>query len=77
MDSCAVLLYLKVETGYCNGFHYEEDQDCSISEKGAVVTTRAHVHYVVTEYGITNLTAKTSSKKGSLAQIAHPSHQNI
>ncbi len=38
-----------------------------------VVTTRAHVHYVVTEYGIAQLYGKTIKERAqSLIEIAHP-----
>jgi acyl-CoA hydrolase len=38
-----------------------------------VVTTRAHVQYVVTEYGIVNLHGKNLRQRAlSLAGIAHP-----
>jgi acyl-CoA hydrolase len=38
-----------------------------------VVTTRAHVHYVVTEYGVANLYGKTIKQRvEALANIAHP-----
>lgn len=38
-----------------------------------VVTTRAHVHYVVTEYGIADLYGKTLRERAKeLIQIAHP-----
>lgn len=41
-----------------------------------VVTTRAHVHYVVTEYGIANLYGKTIKQRvKALVNIAHPNHQ--
>lgn len=41
-----------------------------------VVTTRAHVHYVVTEYGIANLYGKTLKKRAKeLVKIAHPKHR--
>lgn len=41
-----------------------------------VVTTRAHVHYVVTEFGIANLYGKTiKDRVKALVKIAHPSHQ--
>ncbi|WP_179351554.1 acetyl-CoA hydrolase/transferase family protein [Winogradskyella vidalii] len=41
-----------------------------------VVTTRAHVHYVVTEYGIANLYGKTIRKRvKALVDIAHPDHR--
>ena len=38
-----------------------------------VVTTRGHIHYVVTEYGIANLYGKNLRQRaGSLIRIAHP-----
>lgn len=38
-----------------------------------VVTTRAHVHYVVTEYGVANLYGKTLRQRAdALLAIAHP-----
>ena len=41
-----------------------------------VVTTRAHVHYVVTEYGIANLYGKTIKERvKALVSIAHPNHR--
>ncbi|MBT8246065.1 MAG: acetyl-CoA hydrolase/transferase family protein [Winogradskyella sp.] len=41
-----------------------------------VVTTRAHVHYVVTEYGIANLYGKTIKQRvKALTEIAHPDHR--
>ncbi len=47
--------------------------------KGAgIVTTRAHVHYVVTEYGIADLYGKTIKQRvKALVEIAHPDHQEI
>jgi len=46
-------------------------------KKGAgVVTTRAHVHYVVTEYGVANLYGKTIKQRiKELTRIAHPDHR--
>jgi acyl-CoA hydrolase len=43
-------------------------------KRGAgVVTTRAHVHFVVTEYGIADLYGKTLSERAqALIRIAHP-----
>lgn len=42
-----------------------------------VVTTRAHVHYVVTEYGIAHLHGKSIRERAiALAQIAHPNHRD-
>jgi 4-hydroxybutyrate CoA-transferase len=41
-----------------------------------VVTTRSHVHYVVTEYGAVNLFGKTLHERASeLIKIAHPMHR--
>ncbi|MCX6275454.1 MAG: 4-hydroxybutyrate CoA-transferase [Bacteroidetes bacterium] len=41
-----------------------------------VVTTRAHVHYVVTEFGIANLYGKNISQRAkALINIAHPDHR--
>ena len=41
-----------------------------------VVTTRAHVHYIVTEYGVANLYGKTIEQRVSaLVKIAHPNHR--
>ena len=41
-----------------------------------VVTTRAHVQYVVTEYGIANLYGKSIEKRiRELIRIAHPEHR--
>ncbi|MEE8121820.1 MAG: acetyl-CoA hydrolase/transferase C-terminal domain-containing protein [Anaerolineales bacterium] len=46
----------------------------SMLKQGAgVVTTRNHVHYVVTEYGVANLYAKTIKQRArALIEIAHP-----
>lgn len=46
-------------------------------QKGAgVVTTRAHVHYVVTEYGIAYLYGKSIADRAKeLIRIAHPDHR--
>lgn len=45
--------------------------------KGAgVVTTRAHVQYIVTEYGVANLYGKTIKQRvKELVKIAHPEHR--
>lgn len=41
-----------------------------------VVTTRSHVHYVVTEYGVADLYGKTLNERArSLIKIAHPDDQ--
>jgi acyl-CoA hydrolase len=42
-----------------------------------VVTTRAHVHYVVTEYGIADLFGKNLHQRAKeLIRIAHPNHRD-
>jgi len=42
----------------------------------SVVTTRAHVHYVVTEYGIAHLRGKNLRQRAqALIDIAHPDHR--
>lgn len=41
-----------------------------------VTTTRAHVHYVVTEYGVVNLFGKNLKQRAqALTSIAHPQHR--
>jgi len=41
-----------------------------------VVTTRAHVHYIVTEYGIAYLYGKNLTERAkALVDIAHPMHR--
>jgi acyl-CoA hydrolase len=41
-----------------------------------VVTTRAHIHYVVTEYGVANLYGKTIKERvKALVNISHPDHR--
>ncbi len=43
-----------------------------------VVTTRAHVHYVVTEYGVADLYGKNLAQRAkALIGIAHPNHQEV
>ncbi len=46
-------------------------------KKGAgVVTTRSHIHYVVTEYGVVNLYGKSIGQRAKeLISIAHPEHR--
>ncbi len=47
-----------------------------LKEGAGVVTTRAHVHYIVTEYGIANLYGKNLSQRAKmLIDIAHPDHR--
>ena len=51
---------------------------CSFTRlQGAgVVTTRAHVHYVVTEYGVAHLFGKSLRQRAALLiRIAHPDHR--
>ncbi|MEY3444049.1 MAG: hypothetical protein RLZZ519_2330 [Bacteroidota bacterium] len=41
-----------------------------------VVTTRAHVHYIVTEFGVANLYGKSMRQRAeALLEIAHPDHR--
>ncbi|MEX0811368.1 MAG: acetyl-CoA hydrolase/transferase C-terminal domain-containing protein [Chitinophagales bacterium] len=48
----------------------------TLKEGAGVVTTRAHVHYVVTEYGVANLYGKTIEERNKeLIRIAHPDHR--
>ena len=48
----------------------------SLKPGAGVVTTRAHVHYVVTEYGVANLYGKTiKNRVKALVNIAHPDHR--
>ncbi len=43
-----------------------------------VVTTRGHVHYVVTEYGVVNLYGKNMEQRSKLLiSIAHPDHKEV
>jgi len=47
-----------------------------LKEGAGVVTTRAHVHYVVTEYGVANLYGKGLRERAKeLIKIAHPDHR--
>ena len=42
-----------------------------------MVTTRADVHYVVTEWGIANLFGRTIAERiSALLAIAHPDHRD-
>ena len=48
----------------------------TIIEGGGVVTTRPHVHYVVTEFGAVDLYGKSMQERAKLLiSIAHPDHQ--
>lgn len=47
-----------------------------LKQGASVTTTRAHVHYVVTEYGVANLFGKNLRQRAkALIAIAHPSHR--
>lgn len=47
-----------------------------LKQGAGVVTTRAHIHYVITEYGIADLYGKTLKQRAdALVRIAHPTHQ--
>jgi acyl-CoA hydrolase len=54
-----------------------ESRIVPILKAGAgVVTTRAHVHYIVTEFGVVNLYGKTLRQRAELlTSIAHPNHR--
>jgi acyl-CoA hydrolase len=48
----------------------------SLKEGAGVVTTRAHAHYIVTEYGIAYLYGKNMRQRAKeLINIAHPNHR--
>jgi acyl-CoA hydrolase len=47
-----------------------------LKEGAGVVTTRGHVHWVVTEYGITDLFGKNLKQRAkALIDLAHPDHR--
>ncbi len=49
-----------------------------LKEGAGVVTTRGHVHWVVTEYGIVNLFGKSLKQRAhALIEIAHPDHKEM
>ncbi|XP_022918145.1 succinyl-CoA:acetate/propanoyl-CoA:succinate CoA transferase [Onthophagus taurus] len=54
-----------------------ESKIAPVLKQGAgVVTTRAHVHYVVTEHGIAHLFGKSLRQRAhALIQVAHPNHR--
>lgn len=48
----------------------------SLKQGAGVVTTRAHAHYVVTEYGIAYLYGKNMRQRAkALIEISHPNHR--
>lgn len=47
-----------------------------LKQGAGVVTTRAHIHYVITEYGVANMYGKTIEERIKLLiDIAHPAHR--
>ncbi|MEO8174315.1 MAG: acetyl-CoA hydrolase/transferase C-terminal domain-containing protein, partial [Sediminibacterium sp.] len=49
-----------------------------LKEGAGVVTTRGHVHWVVTEYGSVDLFGKNLKQRGrELIKIAHPDHREF
>lgn len=47
-----------------------------LKEGAGVTTTRAHVHYIATEYGVVDLYGKSLKQRAkALISIAHPDHQ--
>jgi acyl-CoA hydrolase len=47
-----------------------------LKEGAGVVTTRGHVHWVVTEYGVVDLFGKNLKQRGKdLISVAHPDHR--
>ena len=49
-----------------------------LKQGAGVVTTRGHVHWVVTEYGAVNLFGKNLKQRGNaLISIAHPDHREM
>ncbi|SRX55129.1 acetyl-CoA hydrolase/transferase family protein [Aequorivita sp. CIP111184] len=47
-----------------------------LKEGASVTTTRAHVHFIVTEYGVVNLFGKGLEQRAkALISIAHPDHR--
>jgi len=56
--------------------HGESRIVCSLKPGATVTSTRAHVHYVVTEYGVANLYGKNLHQRASaMVEIAHPSQR--
>jgi acyl-CoA hydrolase len=56
-----------------------ESRIVSFLKQGAgVVTTRAHAHYIVTEYGVAYLYGKNMRQRAkALIAIAHPNHREV
>ncbi|CAF3716725.1 unnamed protein product [Rotaria socialis] len=54
----------------------EVDLTGQLKEGAGVTTSRAHVHYIVTEYGATNLFGKNYQQRAkALIELAHPDHR--
>ena len=48
----------------------------TLDQGAGVVTTRAHAHYIVTEYGVAELYGRTIRDRiRALIDIAHPDHR--
>ena len=49
------------------------EHDTFLKQGAGIVTTRAHVNYIVTEYGVANLFGKNIRQRvKAMAEIAHP-----
>jgi acyl-CoA hydrolase len=49
-----------------------------LKQGAGIVTTRAHAHYIVTEYGIAFLYGKNMRERANdLIKIAHPNHREM
>ena len=49
-----------------------------LKEGAGVTTTRAHVHFIATEYGVVNLYGKNLKQRAkALISIAHPNHREM
>lgn len=49
-----------------------------LKQGAGVVTTRGHIHYVATEYGVVNLYGKNMAERAKLLiSIAHPMHREM
>ena len=47
-----------------------------LKEGAGVTTTRAHVHYIATEYGVVDLFGKNLKQRAkALISISHPDHR--
>lgn len=47
-----------------------------LKQGAGVVTTRSHVHHIITENGIADLYGKTLKQRvAEMVKIAHPNHQ--